>query len=401
MWFAYVIVTLVALTVGGIYVRRRIAGALTEFGVRPRMVRVFRWLFAWVVFGVPLIIVVSIVGSVVLGRRSIPRFDGPVASWLLMMPFAWAMLVVLQSLLWLFVIDAAYAVIKRRRGAAAATRMRSIAVLAVVGAFAIYVPVRILVERGDVRVRHHVVGVTAPTTTQPFRIAFIADVQQDRFTPAERVREVYGVVNASGTDVVLSGGDWINTGPEYIREAGETATMLKSRLGVFSVRGDHEHFAYRDRDQSVREVEAAMRAGGVDMVNNEVRWFEHQGKRIGVVFLNYNYIRKVDEATVATLVGSVADADYSIVVTHQLDARLFELLANKVDLVLGAHTHGGQVNPVVGLVHVNLARLETRFTDGRYQVGQTTVIVTAGIGNSVVPFRYAAPGSLELIELRL
>ena len=51
-------------------------------------------------------------------------------------------------------------------------------------------------------------------------------------------------------------------------------------------------------------------------------------------------------------------------------------------------------------MHVPLARLETRYTDGRYQSGKTTIIV-AGIGYSVVPFRYAAPGSIEIIDLAL
>ena len=32
---------------------------------------------------------------------------------------------------------------------------------------------------------------------------------------------------------------------------------------------------------------------------------------------------------------------------------------------------------------------------------RTTVIVTAGIGYSIVPIRYASPGSIELIELAL
>jgi predicted MPP superfamily phosphohydrolase len=151
----------------------------------------------------------------------------------------------------------------------------------------------------------------------------------------------------------------------------------------------------------VAEVERAMRRHGVAMLNNEVRWFAHDGKRIAVVFLGYNYIERADPATIAALVASVHGADYSIAVTHQLDARLAALLADKVDLVLAGHTHGGQVNPVLGLWHVAPSRLETRFIDGRYQLGRTTVIVTAGVGFSVVPFRYAAPASIEIIDLHL
>lgn len=401
MWFLFVGVGLALLIASGIYVRRRLAGALSHFGVRARRIRIMRWAVAWLLFGFPIIMVVSIVVSLLLGRATLPRFDGLVASWLLAFPFAWSMLVVFQSVLWLIAIDIAYLFVRRRQGVAAATRLRAIAVLIVIGGFAVYTPSRILAERGVVRVRHHQVGASAPATPTPFRIAFLADVQQDDHTDAGRAREVYALINASHPDVVLSGGDWINTGPDHIASAAAAASELKSRLGTFSVRGDHEHFAYVDRKRSVAEVEQAMRDHGIAMLNNEVRWFDHHGKRIAVVFLNYNYIHRTDPATVSSLVAGVAGADYKIAVTHQLDSALATLLEGKVDLILGAHTHGGQVNPVVGFMHVKLARLETDFIDGRYELGATTIIITAGIGYSILPLRYAAPGSIELIELRL
>ena len=401
MWFIYVGAGLVLLAFTGLYARRRIAGALLHLGVGERPVRIVRWVIAWLLFGFPLLMVVSIVVSLLLGRATLVRFDGLVASWLLVFPFAWAVLVVLQSVPWLLAIDIAHLIVRRRRGPATAAPVRTVAVLGVVALFAVYTPLRIIADRGELRVRHHQVGVSSATAPRPFRIAFIADVQQDAHIDAERAREVYALVNESEPDVVLSAGDWINTGPDHIISAAASAAELKSRLGTFSVLGDHEHFAYFDRERSVAEVEQAMRTHGIAMLSNEVRWFDHHGKRIAVVFLNYNYIDKTDRATIESLVAGVADADYSIAVTHQLDPALAWLLVNHVDLVLGGHTHGGQVNPVVGVTHVELARLETEFVDGRYDRGATTIIITAGIGYSIVPFRYASPGSVELIELTL
>ena len=75
-----------------------------------------------------------------------------------------------------------------------------------------------------------------------------------------------------------------------------------------------------------------------------------------------------------------AGADYAILVTHQFDAAIAARVRDRVDLVLAGHTHGGQLNPVLGVVHVSPARIETPYVDGRYQLGRTTVIVTAGIG---------------------
>jgi uncharacterized protein len=396
VWFIYVAAGLALLTISGIYARRRIASALAYLGVRERTIRIVRWVIVWLLFGFPIVMILSVAISLALGRPSFPRFDGTWGAWLLGVPFMWAVLVILQSALWLVAIDVVYAIIRRRRDVATATRMRAAAVLLAVGAFAIYTPARVIAERGELRVRTHQLGTSA---APPFRIAFIADVQQDDHLDAERAREVYARVNASNPDVVLSGGDWINAGPDHIEAAAATAATLTSRLGTFSVRGDHEHFAYVDRDRSVREVEAALRRHNIAMLDNEVRWFEHQGKRIAVAFLNYNYIFRSGDAAIDMLVASITGADYRILVTHQLDRHLASRLRNKVDLVLAGHTHGGQINPVVGVVHVNLAGLETDYVDGRYQLGDTTIIVTAGVGYSIVPIRYASPGSIELIEL--
>lgn len=395
MWFVFVLFGLLLVTVSGLYARRRLALALEHFGVRPRPIRIVRWGMAWLLFGYPLLIILVVAISLAAGATSLPRFDGKLGAWLLGVPFAWAVLVVLQSTPWLIAIDLAWLAVRKKRDV---RRHRAIAILAVFGAFAIYTPLRILVERGDLRIRHHELGTATGT---PFRIAFVADVQQDVHFDAGEARAVYEQINAERPDLVLSGGDWINTGPAYIEESAATAAVLTSRLGTFSVRGDHEHFAYTDRWRSVAEVEQAMARHGIAMLNNEVRWFEHGDKRIAVLFLNYNYIFRTDPETVDKLVAGLAGADYSIVVTHQLDRALSAQLAGKVDLLLGAHTHGGQVNPVLGLVHVPLARLETDFVDGRYQLGDTTVIVTAGVGYSIIPIRYASPGSIEILDLRL
>lgn len=398
MWFALVAVALVVIIAAGIYTRRRLSGALAELGVCTRVVRGVRWLMVWLLFGYPLIVIGTITVSLALGSETIPRFDGAYAAWFLGVPFLWAVLVVLQSLPWLLVLEVAHVAVRARRGVATAVRWRANAVLVVVGGFAIYTPVRVIAERDVVRVRSHVVGTGS---SAPFRIAFVADLQEDAHTNPEVTSRVIEAVNQSAADVVLSGGDWINSGPDDIAAAAKSAGAFRSRLGTFSVRGDHEHFAYVDGERSVAEVEAALAKQSVQMIDNQVRWFDHAGKRIGVVFLSYNYIVRASAETVASLVAALEGADYSIVVTHQLDRELAALLENRVDLVLGAHTHGGQINPVVGVAHVSLARLETKFIDGRYKLGTTDVIVTAGIGYSIVPIRYASPGSLELLEVRL
>jgi hypothetical protein len=210
----------------------------------------------------------------------------------LIFPFAWALLVVVQAVPWL-VVDLAFAIVKRR-----ATSRQPTSALACHRHRCCDLHRRASLSP-DAGVPNAIVASPAGT---PFRIAFLADIQQDLHTSADRAREVYTIVNGTRPDVVLSGGDWINTGPDYIDQSAATASELKSRLGTFSVRGDHEHFAYLDRERSVGEIEQAMRRHGISMLNNEVRWFEHRGKRIAVLLINYNYIFRSDATTIDKLI---------------------------------------------------------------------------------------------------
>lgn len=414
MWFVFLALGFAVLIAGGLWARGRLGAALDALGVGGSPVRWVRRAVTWLWFGYPVVMVATVLGSLASGRAVMPRFDGPVATWLLVYPFFVSLLVLVQALPYLLAIELA-TLLGRARAAGAARRAaagagprprgrwRARATVAVLAVFAVYTPARIILERGDLRVREHHLqasaGAPSSSAPPPLRIAFVSDLQRSAHTGEREAQRVIRLVTAMRADVVLSGGDWIDTGPRYIADAARAAGALPSRLGTYSVRGDHEHFAYFDRQRSLGEVERALTSRGVAVGANEVRWLEHHGRRVAVLLLDYNYVTRTPAQAIEPLLAQVAGADYAIAVTHQLDRRLATLLAGKVDLVLAGHTHGGQVNPAVGPKHVSLARLETPYVDGRYQLGATTIIVTAGVGYSVVPFRYASPGSLELVEV--
>jgi predicted MPP superfamily phosphohydrolase len=397
LWFVLLAIALTVVVVGGLYFRRRVLTSLELFGVGRRARRAVGWLIPWLLYGYPLLVFVVIATSLALGHDSFRRSPTGVGEWLLVYPFWLAVLVMLQSVPWLLAFDLTALLARRRLARDRLNRLRAIGCAAVIAVFAIYTPARILVERGDLVVNEYQVG---SGDGAPLTIAFLADLQQDHHTDQARADQVVELINDHEPDLILAGGDWINSGPDYIAAAGRTAGTLHARLGTTSVRGDHEHFAYRDQERSVREVTAALADHGVDMLHNQIRWIEHDGKRIALLHLSYNYIYRTPRAEIRELIDRVQSADYSILITHQFDDRLAPLVENRIDLALIAHTHGGQVNPVVGFVHANIARVETPYVRGRYQLGDTTLIVTSGVGYSIAPFRYASPASIEIIELR-
>ena len=92
--------------------------------------------------------------------------------------------------------------------------------------------------------------------------------------------------------------------------------------------------------------------------------------------------------------------DFTVLLSHRPE--LFELYVDTgVDLVFSGHAHGGQFRlPFIGgLVAPNQGFLP-KYDAGRFDEGNTTMIVSRGVGNSIIPFRINNPPELVVVELK-
>jgi predicted MPP superfamily phosphohydrolase len=91
------------------------------------------------------------------------------------------------------------------------------------------------------------------------------------------------------------------------------------------------------------------------------------------------------------------EADLSILLCHY--PRVLDLLEpGKFDLVLAGHMHDGQICLPYPGGKVRLAHPRARFTAGVYRSPAATMHVSAGLGTTFVPFRFAArPEATELV----
>ncbi len=89
---------------------------------------------------------------------------------------------------------------------------------------------------------------------------------------------------------------------------------------------------------------------------------------------------------------------------ERLETGLTELFAvyaeNGIDLVLSGHAHGGQFRlPLIGGLAAPNQGLFPKYDAGLYVEDYTNMIVSRGIGNSIVPFRFHNRPEVVLIEL--
>ncbi len=326
------------------------------------------------------------------------------ADYLLLYPFWVLIILILQVSALFFFVDLLklifYPLYKKHKHTLYRVQVKIFLALTVF--FAVYIPARIIYDYNSVEVRNvDYKKNNLPKELNGFKIAFISDVQADRYTDEKRLKRYVNKINDSKPDLVLVAGDVITSTPDYIENAGKYLGMIKSKYGTYSCIGDHDNWAYRqDYERSLREVSGALNHYNVEMPDNELRYFEIDSSRIGVAFITNTYVSEISETTLQNIASS-NKAEFKIFLTHQpQDFLINSAVKNNYDLFLAGHTHGGQITLVFPFVQLTPTLIETRYIKGDFYFNDMLAIVCSGLGMSLAPVRYNSTPEIVLITLK-
>jgi hypothetical protein len=374
-------------------------------GVPARARRTVKSLYYLVLYTLPAITVATVLHALATSGTGWVR--APESIWfdvLLLYPF-WLLVVwSAQCALLLLLLDVTRLLV---RVLAPARRQRwrwwhDRLALALAVLFAVYVPARIAWDDHATQVRrveHRVAGL--PEALEGFRIVLVADLQADRHTNEDDLERYVRAVNEQRADLILMAGDLITRGDGYIDVAARHAGRMQARLGVYTCVGDHDNWAYgEDMSSSVTAITKALAAQGVTMVDNDVVTFDVRGGRIAALFVTENYMQRNNGAALEAMLDDTRQADVRVVVTHQPNPALIDKAGQAgVDLYLAGHTHGGQITFLFPFLDLTPVALESRYVRGHFQLGDMGVVVSNGLGLSLVPFRYNSTPTVDVIEL--
>jgi predicted MPP superfamily phosphohydrolase len=275
-------------------------------------------------------------------------------------------------------------------------------VLGISAFFIFYVPLRIIYDYNSVSIRIKEYKVkNLPKDLENFKITFIADVQADRYTDPKRLFRFISKVNATHPDLVLIAGDVITSTPDYIKTAAEYIGKIKSVYGIYSCVGDHDNWAYReDTKRSVREITEALDKYNVEMINNGRKVIKVGNAEIEITFITNTYVETINDSELDNLTDDKADYDLKIFLVHQPRQRLVDqTLKHGYNLFLAGHTHGGQITFLFPFFNLTPTLFETKYVRGDFEFGKMLMIVTRGLGMSLVPLRYNSTPEVTLIVL--
>jgi len=275
-------------------------------------------------------------------------------------------------------------------------------VFALVVFFILYIPARVIYDYYAVSIRiTEYKKASLPDAFNNFKLVFISDIQADEFTNDERLERFIEKVNSTSPDLVLAGGDFITSTPNYIETSAKYAGKIKSKYGVFSCVGDHDNWAHRNNtSKSLKEVTLALEKQNVKMINNEKRTIDVNGAEISLAFITNTYVEKINETKFNNVIGSGIRGDLKIMLVHQPSDFLIEK-AGKFDfnLLLAGHTHGGQVTFLFPFKNLTPTLFETNYLRGDFRFGDLLMVVTRGLGMSLVPLRYNSTPEVTVIMI--
>jgi predicted MPP superfamily phosphohydrolase len=235
----------------------------------------------------------------------------------------------------------------------------------------------------------------AATGPAPLRVAHITDLHIGPLLEADRLARFVERVNRLEPDLIAITGDLFDFDPAYVDAGCRALASLSARHGVFAVLGNHDVYTGSDT-----VAEGLARYTAVHLLRDDWVSLDVDGAALVVAGAEDSGVgwteRDSTHDALERLAAEIPDGLPRLLLVHR--PSYFRHAASLgFPLVLAGHTHGGQV-AVPFATHWNPSRLIADRTRGRFDLGESTLYVSRGLGMAGLPLRLNCPREIALLE---
>ena len=220
--------------------------------------------------------------------------------------------------------------------------------------------------------------------------------------PLPNVQRIVDTANALKSDVIVMLGDYIaryRLAVERIPDPVWAAELarLQAPLGVWAILGNHDWW------YDLAGVRNALAEVRIPLLENQAVLLGPEGERVWVAGIGDQIAYRIGHGRfrgVDDLPGTLAQVttdDPVILLAHEPD--IFPRLPSRVALTFAGHTHGGQIRvPLIWPAFVP-SRYGKRYAYGHVIERERHLIVSGGLGTSIIPARFGVPPELVHVTL--
>lgn len=236
----------------------------------------------------------------------------------------------------------------------------------------------------------NVVNNKIPKGFEGYKILHISDLQNKTFGKGQK--RLLRLAKKAKADAIFITGDLIDRNRTDLEAAMELIREVVGIAPVYYVSGNHEYSSgfYDD-------LILLLEAEGVNILENDQIVLQNNGDQIDLMGLVDIRINK-NYSFVLNKMAKKCKTEFQILLSHRPE--IFDMYVEKsIDIAFTGHAHGGQIHlPFVGGVFSPNQGFFPKYISGVYTKGDTSMIVSRGLGNSKFPFRiFNRPELVEVI----
>lgn len=224
-----------------------------------------------------------------------------------------------------------------------------------------------------------------------YRIVQISDLHNAEF--GKENKKLLETIRSCSPDIIIITGDLVDSNHTNVERAVAFVKEAVKIAPVYYVTGNHEYWL--DPSENEQMMQGILAAGAYDLDDEAVR-IEKGDSSFLLVGLDDQHL---SDETLKNLLQEQKN-ELSIVLAHE--PQYLQNYANaEADLVLTGHAHGGQIRlPFVGGIVAPDQGFLPEYISGQYNSADTEMIVSRGLGNSIIPVRLFNYPEVVCVELR-
>jgi len=240
-----------------------------------------------------------------------------------------------------------------------------------------------------------------PEKFDEFKIIQSSDLHSKSFGRGQQT--LIGILNKLEPNIIVITGDLVDsrhynqqTSLELVRKAVKIAP-------VYFIMGNHEWWS-----GEFANLEVQLKEAGAIVLRNEYKEFEVQGQKICIAGVDDPASVNGDYEEAEFIVKRLQDIVYSmpqdsfkVLLSHRPE--MFSQYSGfGFDLVFSGHAHGGQFRfPFVGGLVAPNQGFFPQYTSGVHRDKSTVMVISRGLGNSIIPQRVFNRPEVVEVTLRM
>ncbi len=238
-----------------------------------------------------------------------------------------------------------------------------------------------------------------PEEFNGYRIVHISDLHNKEF--GKNQEGLLKKIHAVSPDIIVITGDLIDRRKYDLETAMVFINGAVEIAPVYYVSGNHE--AWSGEYENIREN---LKSAGVHILDDTKATLSKGQGKIEILglsdpdFLTTSYLEGTNISKLREHLQLLSDFVFQILLCHRPE--LFDIYVKEnIDLIFSGHAHGGQFRiPFVGGLVAPDQGLFPKYTSGAYTQNKSTMIVSRGLGNSIIPIRIFNRPEIVVVTLR-